>query len=106
MATHPFILRCKGVLNTFFNITLKKCPFCCSGQYIILIPFYRKKTAVIKLLLEHNANVSLLNSSGQTAIHLSIAKEQKESIKALVLASCDVHVKVRVVSGQGQINLL
>lgn len=85
---------------------MKKWPFCFSDEIPFGYPFYRKKTAIIKLLLEHNANVSLLNSSGQTAIHLAIAKEQRESIKALVLASCDVHVKVSVVSGLGQINLL
>ena len=68
------------------------------SNIIYVIWCFRKKNAIIKLLLEHKADPSVQNNSGQTAIHLAIAKEQDETVKALVLASCDVHVKVSKIS--------
>lgn len=39
----PLHFAVQGCVKYLFNITLKKCPFCCSGQYIIWVPFLQKE---------------------------------------------------------------
>ena len=93
------VFRWNHALNNFFTLMANSYPTDMLLSNIIhVIWCFRKKNAIIKLLLEHKADPSVQNNSGQTAIHLAIAKEQDETVKALVLASCDVHVKVSKIS--------
>lgn len=93
------VFRWNHALKNFFTLMANSYPTDMLLSNIIhVIWCFRKKNAIIKLLLEHKADPSVQNNSGQTAIHLAIAKEQDETVKALVLASCDVHVKVSKIS--------
>ena len=57
---------------------------------------FSKESKSVQLLLNHGANVNAVNAKNQSALHVSVHKNQPECCKVLIEKGCDPNLKVLI----------